>query len=506
MNAPATSPATMVDVALVGYGPTGVALANMLGLYGLSVAIFEREAEPAHLPRAVHFDGEVMRIFQSMGLADALTPHVHISKGIKYFNTAGQLLLERKPAHEIGVHGWANNFLFHQPDLEHVLRQGVARFPAIRTSLCQDVVEVIDAGDHVELRTRDTTSGVEATHHARWVVGCDGGRSMVRQAIGPHFEDFGLHQLWLVVDVLLSREIDLPDATVQICDPARPITCVRGTGRRRRWEIMVMPGDDPQTIDRPDTVWQLLSPWLTPQDGELVRRALYTFHSLIAEKWRKNRLLIAGDSAHQTPPFLGQGLCAGIRDAANLGWKLASVVNGASEDLLDTYQSERHAHVRAFIQEAVRLGSIIQTTDPQVAAARDQAMLRGGPEEMVNLSPPLGPGLHQGGRVAGTILAQPRLSTGQLLDDAIGKGFGLIGAAPLDPPLARCVADISGDLVSIVDEALAPWLKEADARWIVLRPDRYVFGTANCPDELEELLRSLSVALETRRQQHALEA
>lgn len=506
MNAPATSPATMVDVALVGYGPTGVALANMLGLYGLSVAIFEREAEPAHLPRAVHFDGEVMRIFQSMGLADALTPHVHISKGIKYFNTAGQLLLERKPAHEIGVHGWANNFLFHQPDLEHVLRQGVARFPAIRTSLCQDVVEVIDAEDHVELRTRDTTSGVEATHHARWVVGCDGGRSMVRQAIGPHFEDFGLHQLWLVVDVLLSREIDLPDATVQICDPARPITCVRGTGRRRRWEIMVMPGDDPQTIDRPDTVWKLLSPWLTPQDGELVRRALYTFHSLIAEKWRKNRLLIAGDSAHQTPPFLGQGLCAGIRDAANLGWKLASVVNGAPEGLLDTYQSERHAHVRAFIQEAVRLGSIIQTTDPQVAAARDLAMLRGGPEEMVNLSPSLGPGLHQGSRVAGTILAQPRLSNGQLLDDAIGKGFGLIGDAPLDPHLFACVANLSADLVSIVDDALESWLKEAGARWIVLRPDRYVFGTAHRPDELEELLRSLSVALETRRQQHALQA
>ncbi|SEB57899.1 3-(3-hydroxy-phenyl)propionate hydroxylase [Beijerinckia sp. 28-YEA-48] len=496
----------MVDVALVGYGPTGVALANMLGLYGLSVAIFEREAEPAHLPRAVHFDGEVMRIFQSMGVADALAPHVHISKGIKYFNTEGQLLLERKPAHEIGLHGWANNFLFHQPDLERILRAGVARFPSVRAYLNHDVLQVVDRETHVELRTQETVSGTTSTHLARWVVGCDGGRSMVRQAIGPDFEDFGLHQLWLVVDVLLSRDINLPDATVQFCDPARPITCVRGTGRRRRWEIMVMPGDDPQTIDRSENVWQLLSRWVTPQDGELVRRALYTFHSLIAEKWRGNRLLIAGDSAHQTPPFLGQGLCAGIRDAANLGWKLARVVNGASEGLLDSYQSERHAHVRAYIQEAVRLGSIIQTTDPQVAAARDKALLETGPEEMVNLSPPLGPGLHQGKGVAGTILAQPRLSDGRLIDDVAGKNFALVGEAAIPPHLFKSVEDICAavGMVSIADAALAPWLAQAGARWIVLRPDRYVFGTANSPDELDELVRSLPAALEARTLQHVL--
>lgn len=494
----------MVDVALVGYGPTGVALANLLGLYGLSVAIFEREAEAAHLPRAVHFDGEVMRIFQAMGLVEALGPRVHISKGIKYFNTAGHLLLERKPAHDVGVHGWANNFLFHQPDLERILREGVARFPRVREYLNRDVLQVVDTGAHVEVHTQDVTNGAMSVHLARWVVGCDGGRSMVRQAIGPGFEDFGLHQLWLVVDVLLSRDIDLPDATVQFCDPARPITCVRGTGRRRRWEIMVMPGDDQQTMTQPDTVWKMLERWVTPQDGELVRQVLYTFHSLIAQSWRKNRLLIAGDSAHQTPPFLGQGLCAGIRDASNLAWKLARVVQGAPESLLDSYQSERHAHVRAFIQEAVRLGSIIQTTDPEVAAKRDAAMMQGGPEEMVNLSPSLGSGLHQGRGIAGTIVAQPRLADGRLLDDAIGSGFGLVGAAPaqLSPAAQRICAEIGVALID--DAALAPWLAQLEARWVILRPDRYVFGVADDANGLEELVLSLSAKLEARRPQHVL--
>lgn len=496
----------MYDVALVGYGPTGVTLANLLGLYGLSVGIFEREPEPAHQPRAVHFDGEVMRIFQAIGLADALGPYVHISKGIKYFNTSGHLLLERKPARDVGMHGWPNNFLFHQPDLERILRNGVTRFPAVREYLSHDVLDVVDVGTHVEVQTRDLRSGALATHLARWVVGCDGGRSMVRQAIGAGFEDFGLHQLWLVVDVLLSQDMDfspdLSDATVQICDPARPITCVRGTGRRRRWEIMVMPGDDPNTITEPENVWELLSRWINPGNSELVRRALYTFHSLIAEKWRSNRLLIAGDSAHQTPPFLGQGLCTGVRDASNLAWKLERVVRGASEALLDSYQSERHAHVRAFIQEAVRLGSIIQTTDPEVAAKRDAAMMQGGPEEMVNLSPSLGPGVHEARGVAGAILEQPRLSDGRLLDEAIGSGFGLLGEVPV---LSKAAQAVCGEIgMTLVDDvALAPWLAQAQARWIILRPDRYVFGAAEEVGELEELILSLSTALNVRRAQYA---
>lgn len=496
MNADAKSVRQSSDVAIVGLGPTGAALANLLGLHGLSVAVFEREAVPLDLPRAIHFDGEVMRIFQAMGLASALEPHLRASTGLKYLNVAGQMLLERKPANAIGPHGWADNMLFHQPDLEATLRHGIKRFPAIEVFLAHEVECLTDSGTDVTLRVRDCGNGATTVHRARWVVGCDGGRSLVRNTMNCEFDDFGLHQPWLVVDMLLTRDdVDLPDMTVQYCDPMRPITFVRGVGRRRRWEIMLMPGDDPQTIATPEAVWDLLSHWVKPDAGILQRRAIYTFHSLIAKKWRDKRLLLAGDSAHQTPPFLGQGLCTGIRDAANLAWKLALVVKGQSEIILDSYESERRPHAQTFITSAVELGGIIQTTDPIVASERDAKILAGEPLEMVNLSPPLGPGLHRGAAPAGTILSQPRLSDGTLLDDAIGNRFAVIGNRSIRDAMSadeRKRFDAL-DAAWIDDPALVTWLAEAGAKWIVLRPDRYVFGTATDAMELGRLAADLPI-------------
>ncbi|MCC6006140.1 MAG: FAD-dependent monooxygenase, partial [Rhodobacteraceae bacterium] len=297
-----------------------------------------------------------------------------------------------------------------------------------------------------------------------------------RQAVGGELVDLGLHQPWLVVDVTLTEPVDLPSATVQYCDPARPITFVKVTGARRRWEIMLMPGDDPAEMARPERVWALLSRWIGPRQARLDRCAIYTFHSLIAPRWRNGRLFIAGDSAHQTPPFLGQGMCTGIRDAANLAWKLAAVHQGAPEALLDTYESERMPHARAFIDKAVALGNIIQTTDPAVAAERDAHFARDGAGEIVNLSPSLGPGLHNG-PVGGTIPSQPRLSDGRLMDDAIGQRFALLGRIP--PRLAEQAATLGA--VRIEDPAIANLLTDADAEGLVLRPDRIVLGTAEDP-------------------------
>ena len=348
------------DVAIVGYGPTGATLANLLGACGVRVAVLEREKSLVLQPRAVHFDGEVMRVFQAAGLADALVPVIRPSGGMRYVSPSGVVMVERKPALGEGPHGWPNNYLFHQPDLENTLRAGVARFPNVEVFAGVSVSALTPADDGVQLKT--SASDVRA----RWVVGCDGARSIVRQAIGAEHEDLGLHQPWLVVDVVLERDLDLPYPTVQYCDPARPVTVVNVTGRRRRWEIMLMPGDKPERLTEPETVWRLLAPWIRPGDARLERSALYTFHSLVATRWRKGRLFIAGDAAHQTPPFLGQGMCTGIRDAANLAWKLARVLQGkSSERLLDSYESERAPHARQFIAEAVRLGGILQTTDPQ---------------------------------------------------------------------------------------------------------------------------------------------
>jgi 3-(3-hydroxy-phenyl)propionate hydroxylase len=463
------------DIAIVGYGATGATLANLLGMQGLSVAVLERESGLVPLPRAVHFDGEVMRIFETAGLASNLLPYLRPSGGMRYVNTQGQIMIERKPATVVGPHGWANNYLFHQPDFENVLRAGAERYPTVKVFKEHEVLAVCQTSDEVVLETN------KKNIRARWVVGCDGARSIVRQAIGSEHHDLGLHQPWLVVDVLLAREVDLPEQTVQYCNPARPVTFVKVTGRRRRWEIMLMPGDDAETIAHPERMWRLLAPWIRPGDARIERSAVYTFHSLIAKRWRDRRLFIAGDAAHQTPPFLGQGMCAGIRDAANLAWKLESEIKGPpSDSLLETYQSEREAHVRVFIETAVRLGNIIQTTDPKVAAERDRSFREGGKEEMVNLSPPLGPGFHLG---RSEVFPQPLLADGRRLDAAIGGyRFALLSPWKVD-----------------TDITVVPFPGEEA---VLLRPDRYIYGKARSGTQLQHLLAGVSREPRTAESHH----
>lgn len=482
------------DVAIVGFGPTGAVLANLLGARGWRVAIFDREPGLIDLPRAVHFDGEVMRIFDSAGLADAITPFVRPSGGMQYINPAGKLMLERKPAAAAGVHGWANNYLFHQPDLETTLRRGVGRFPELRVFTRHEIEAVTQDESSAVLTVRSLDNTTLSKPRARWVIGCDGARSRVRDAIHSGQVDLGLHQSWLVVDVLLQRDIDLPLATVQFCDPSRPVTFVNVTGRRRRWEIMLMPGDDWDAMTQPATIWRLLSRWLQPGDASLVRAAVYTFHSLIAERWRKGRLLIAGDSAHQTPPFLGQGMCAGIRDASNLAWKLDLVLRGADDALLDSYQSERAPHVHEYVATAVRLGNIIQTTDPAIAAARDQRFEHEGRQEIVNLAPQLGPGLHTGALPAGTMPGQPRLSSGALLDTALDHGFAVLSADTALVSDLRTPERARFDAIGtrwVSDAGLDGWLREIGSPVVVLRPDRYVLGVADTVRDLARLATRL---------------
>ena len=327
----------------------------------------------------MHFDGEVMRIFQSAGLAEKIAAVVRASsQGMHFVNGEGRTLMIRRGIDGPGPHGWAGNWYFHQPILEGVLREGLKRFANVRVHLGHEVASVDDLD-------------------ARYVVGCDGARSLVRQAIGSRHLDLGLHQPWLVVDLLCDpdspRVKALPDYTVQLCDPARPMTVVNVGGDRRRWEIMLMPGDDPARLTDPDVFWPMMTRWLGPEDARLERAAVYTFHSVVQEGWRKGRLLLAGDSCHQTPPFLGQGMCAGMRDAANLAWKLAAIVkDGAPDALLDTYESERLPHVRDLHRSRRRaLGAVLQETDREAAAARDRRFEAGA--EMFDFpQPQLGPG------------------------------------------------------------------------------------------------------------------
>jgi 3-(3-hydroxy-phenyl)propionate hydroxylase len=481
------------DVAVVGLGPAGATLANLLALRGLSVLALDREADIYRLPRAIHFDGECMRVFQTIGIAEQMTQDLVVAPGMRFVDGDGRLLIDWKRPTEIGPQGWHASYRFHQPFLEATLRQRLATRACVDIRLRHEVFSVQTREDDVALRLEDTSSGRLLGTRARYVVGCDGARSTVRRFMDTELQDLKSHERWLVVDLLLNKDKpELGDHSIQYCDPARPATYVRGVGNRRRWELMLLPGEDAATMCRPEVVWQLLGRWITPEEATLERPAVYTFHSVVAQGWRKERLLIAGDAAHQTPPFMGQGMCAGIRDASNLAWKLADVISGAAaDDLLDTYETERSPHVREFIETAVRLGRVIQAADVKAAKRRDADMLA-RPEVFATPQPRLGPGAHDGSAHAGRIAEQPVLDDGSRLDDHVGYGHALI----VDPAWSAEARSIAGAIPVLAAESasMRGWLDRLGSRAVLLRPDRYVAAVTSDRADLERLARVIPSA------------
>jgi 3-(3-hydroxy-phenyl)propionate hydroxylase len=463
------APAGETEVAIIGLGPVGATLAHLLAAQGLTVRVLEREPAPYPLPRAVHFDEEVMRVFQSIGLAQAILPHTRLSPGMRFVDAHGRLLLDWSRPTGIGLQGWNASYRFHQPALEQALRDALRARAGVMVETGTEVTGLAPDGAGVSIATS------HGPRRARWVVGCDGARSFVRGKIGGGMEDLGFDERWLVVDVILRRpREDLGEHSVQFCDPGRPATYVRGVGERRRFEITLHPGEAPGDRMPPGQVWPLLARWITPEDAALERAAVYTFRSAIARRWRAGALLLAGDAAHLTPPFLGQGMCAGIRDAANLAWKLARVAaRRAPEALLDSYQAERAPHARAYIEAAIRLGGLINTR--AMAAALGDA-LEEGPARMESPAPTLGGFAAPLGRP----FAQPILADGTRLDDRVGHRFAVLlapgTAAGLAPSLMDALAARGAVLVE--DDALAPPLQAAGAVAALVRPDRYLQALA----------------------------
>ncbi len=499
------------DVAIVGFGPVGATLAQLLVPSLDSIAVFERATDVFPLPRAAHFDHEVMRVFDGAGIAGRVLPATTPVKGMHFLERRGGPKLFGFDAPEGPTrYGWPSGFMFYQPDLERALRHGLDLVPGL-LHLGHDVEAVVDEGDHVELAVRDLATDAVSTHRARYVVGCDGARSTVRKAAGIAFDDLGFDEPWLVLDVeLLRDDLDLPEVVQQICDPARPATFVPMPGNRRRWEFMLLPGEDPTEMEQPEVFRLLLADWVDPDAVEVIRSAVYRFHALIASPWRVGRLLLAGDAAHQMPPFLGQGMCAGVRDAANLAWRLHWVLGElAGDQLLDTYETERSPHVRSIIDLAVAMGSIVCTLDPEVAAARNQ-QFRDHPEmapqgEPGELLPPLGPGVLQrdeDGAVvppAGVCFINPRTDDPwQTPLDQVARSFTVLSrsGAPdwsLDWDGGSLVLRPGGWSPPFANAAVDAWLDEHGAEAVILRPDHYVWGVARTLDELPALVGQLAV-------------
>ncbi len=472
------------DVLVVGLGPVGSALAALLARRGVSVIAVERDTTVYLLPRAVHFDHEIMRLFQQLGIADEVARHSTPIPPYEFRTADGQLLMSFPPDLE-AASGWAAGYMFHQPSLEAALRDILATEPRVEVRLGQRFEALAHDADGVTARIRGAERPAEI--RARYLVGCDGASSPVRQAIGIALSDYGFDEPWLVVDVKVQPGAHARAVNLQVCDPERPTTCVLGGPGRRRWEFMLLPGETAEDVLQDAFVETLLAPWdCGPEQVE--RRAVYRFHGLVAESWRVGRVLLAGDAAHQTPPFAGQGMCSGLRDAANLAWKLDALLAGqADEALLDTYQSEREPHARALIELAIGMGRVVCTLDRDAAAARDQQMLArqaaGAPALPPLQTAPFAQGcILVGTSGAGDLFPQPTCGRGPRrlrLDDGLGDGPWLISRCP--------AVDSAGMPQHHLDEpALAPfradllrWLDAHKAEAVLVRPDCYVFGTGD---------------------------
>lgn len=460
------------DVLIVGGGPTGVTLASLLARRGVSVIAAEKDAEIFPLPRAAHVDHEGMRVLQEAGAADAVMATSRQADAYEFRNARGKVLMAFNGAGGAGPGGWPVANMIHQPSVEAALRGALReRAPA---ALCSGW-EMLSFDETAEgIAAQFATPEGERTVHARWLVGADGARSPVRKACAIAFEDLGFEEPWLVVDVLVDDPSRLPTANLQICDPARPTTCVLMGEGRHRWEFMILPGETAEAVSAPANVERLLAPWNVAGAVRIERTAVYTFRARIAQSWRMGRILLAGDAAHQTPPFAGQGMCSGLRDAANLAWKLAAVTKGeASAALLDTYQPERAPNLRATIDMAVMMGRMVCITSPLAAWLRDAKLglaralgkLPDGPPAY----PPLATGaIMPGSRGAGSYFPQFLGTGGERLDEVLGDRAWVIDRR-----------DISTPRIAPFATHVARWLADHEAEAVLVRPDRYVFGTGS---------------------------
>jgi 3-(3-hydroxy-phenyl)propionate hydroxylase len=409
--------------------------------------------------------------------------------------------------------GYLPNVVFTQPPVEAILRERADSHPSVSVNLGWELIALSQEEDGVTLRVQDEDGKIEA-RTASYVIACDGASSTVRGLLDIPFEDLGFDEPWLVVDVVMNDDAleKLPSVCAQYCDPARPYTYIIGPGNHRRWEVMLNPGEDPRQVEREESVWKLLSRWVEPGDGRLWRASSYRFHALVAQRWRQGRVFLAGDAAHQQPPFIGQGMCQGVRDVTNLCWKLVSVLRGESSDaLLDTYAEERRKHVEVLTGRIKEIGAAICERDPEAAKRRDQDLLtRGGGKAPVvtrqEIVPPLQSGLicAECGPAAGTIFPQSGLATANgpaLMDEVSGLGWRIFvdGRTHVDrSSLDQCGIPqfvVGGEGRCETDGVLAAWFDRYQCIAAVVRPDHYVYSTAAAIESLHDICRSLRTRL-----------
>ncbi|WP_107085138.1 bifunctional 3-(3-hydroxy-phenyl)propionate/3-hydroxycinnamic acid hydroxylase [Streptomyces maremycinicus] len=519
-------------VLVVGAGPVGLTAANLLGALGVRVLLVERHPATSDEAKAISLDDESLRTLQLAGLDEAVYPIIVPGTGTKYYGVGGRPLVHARGTGERRFgHPFKNPFA--QPDLERVLRSGLDRFPHVDARFGTRLVTLRQYPDRVlaTVASGAGDTGAQEEIEAAYVLGCDGGRSTVREQLsipmrGRSFPD----DVWLVVDTLDDPHDERYG--MHVGDPDRPVVIVPGRQGRCRYEFRLRPGECAPGGAVPfDLVRDLLRPHRDIAPHQVERSVAYTFHALLAERLRDGRCFLLGDAAHMMPPFAGQGLNSGIRDAANLSWKVADVLAGRATDaLLDTYDPERRPHARAVIELSVRLGRVVMTTDHRRARLRDLCVraalwsrsgrrylteMRYRPDTRVRTGavvPADGPGRS----LTGTLLHQPSVLHGPeysvtRIDDVLGQGWSLLGIGLSDDdwnaasaarlPDARRVDVVLGDraprsrdgraAVADADGTLDAYLAALPGHLLLVRPDRLITAVFT-PGQVRYVTRALS--------------
>lgn len=519
-------------IIVVGAGPTGLTLAGLLARYGVDVLIIERNASTVGEPRAVSIDDESLRTMQAVGVINELVPNIVLGYGSEYFSPAGRRFLKVKPT--TLEYGFPRRNAFRQPVLERILRENLGRHANATAFFETELIEFSQAAQAVALRVQKSGAPLDLTCH--YLIGCDGSRSLIRQRLGIEMHGSTFRERWLILD--LEQTTDPTRDTKVYCNPARPCLSLPGPNGTRRFEFMLHDGEEDEAVLAPAHVDKFLRLYGADDKAVLKRKVVYTFHARMADRWRAGRVFLAGDAAHLMPPFAGQGMNSGVRDAHNLAWKLGAVVSGhLGEGLLDTYESERRDHAAAMTQLAIRMGRVMMPRNRVAALAmqtffRALALYPAARAYFAEMKYKPKPRFHRGFLLAqkpapknsllGRLFPQALVMTGAgvaLLDDVLGDGFVLLAppGTPAQTPSnipagaettlkLRAVAVLDKEDASVVAPPaiaardfrgeLAQLLAGQPAGLYLLRPDRYVAAFFPLPEvssaraAIEQLVRS----------------
>ena len=484
------------DVAICGYGPVGSVCSILLAQYGLNVLVIDKNNGPCSTARAINTDGEQLRVFDKFGIADKIVKNSNQIEKVHFSNSNLEPIQSLDQPLGETIMGWPNQVLFYQPELESFIREKVNSYNNIDVIESCELIDFESSSQSVNIKCI-INNGI-STFNSKLLIGCDGASSFIRKSLGIELDDFGYNQKWLVCDTHLTKDINLKNELIQVCNPKRPCTFLHGRRGHLRFEFKVMPDDNLKDLEDKDFIWNLLSPWINKNNAKLERAVIYNFHACIANKWNKKNIFIAGDSAHQMPPFMGAGMGTGIRDVANLSWKINLVLkNIAKPEILKTYQKERYSHAKWTIAQTVSIGEIIEGFCAAEEGKKFIPEKKGYDVKFPHI--PSGIFTNPDDKITGYPVPQPILYIDNKkikLDKIIKSKFVIISNIQRFKVTNKAKQIINKLKIKIIhisknddpEERLKKIFDKYD--YILVRPDLYVYGGAN-KENLSDMIESL---------------